>query len=236
RMRVGAANGIALKHLAREDVTTLALIGSGWQAGAQLMAAMAVRNFRKVRVYSTRQENRERFVEEVNPLYPSTDIEVADTAQDCVADADVIMSATSAMIPVLQPEWIKPGMHVSCIKTYEVSPEVMDKCDVVFIHTQAQGKHLDNIMPGTPNLFSESKHKEWVNDRENGILQYPDIKKLVAGQEPGRDNPGQVTCFVNNIGMGLQFAAAGAVIYKKAMEAGVGVQLEDDWFSEDVHP
>lgn len=236
RIRVGAANGTALKHLAREDVSKLALIGSGWQAGAQLMAAMAVRDFKNVRVYSTRKENRENFVAEVKSLYPTADIEVADTPEECVEAADVIMSATSAMIPVLQSEWIKPGMHISCIKTYEMSPEVLDKCDVVFIHTQAQGKHIDNTLPGTPNVFNESKHKEWVNDREKGILQYPDIKKLVAGQEPGRDNPEQVTCFVNNIGMGLQFAAAGAVIYKRAMEAGIGVQLEDDWFSEDVHP
>ncbi len=236
RIRVGAANGIALKHLAREDVSKLALIGSGWQAGAQLMAAMSVRNFKKVRVYSTRKENRESFVEEVKPLYTSVDIEVADTAEECVDDADVIMSATSAMIPVLQPEWIKPGMHISCIKTYEMSPEVLDKCDVVFIHTQAQGKHIDNTLPGTPNVFDESKQKAWVNDRDKGVLSHPDIKKLVARQAPGRESPEQVTCFVNNIGMGLQFAAAGAVVYKKAMESGVGIQLEDDWFSEDVHP
>jgi len=34
RLRVGAANGLALKRLAREDSRTLALIGTGWQAGA----------------------------------------------------------------------------------------------------------------------------------------------------------------------------------------------------------
>jgi ornithine cyclodeaminase/alanine dehydrogenase-like protein (mu-crystallin family) len=55
RLRVGAASGLALKHLAREDVSRLALIGSGWQAGAQLMAARAARNFREVRVYSPRR-------------------------------------------------------------------------------------------------------------------------------------------------------------------------------------
>ena len=114
--------------------------------------------------------------------------------------------------------------------------DAIDKCDVVFIHTQEQGKQLDNIMAGTPNVFDESKHKEWANDREHGILRFPDIKKLVAGQKPGRQYPEQVTCFVNNIGMGLQFAAAGEVVLRKAREAGIGVNLNDDWFSEDVHP
>src|SRR3954463_14562284 len=56
RLRVGAPSGLGLKHLAREDAQRLALIGSGWQAGTQLSAALAVRKFREVRVYSPRRE------------------------------------------------------------------------------------------------------------------------------------------------------------------------------------
>ena len=61
RMRVGAASGLALKHLARENASTLALIGTGWQAGAHLMAARAVRRFKEVRVFSPRAESRAAF-------------------------------------------------------------------------------------------------------------------------------------------------------------------------------
>jgi ornithine cyclodeaminase/alanine dehydrogenase-like protein (mu-crystallin family) len=74
RLRVGAASGIALKHLAREDVRTVALIGSGWQAGAQLMAALATRAFREVRVYSPRPERRAAFVADVKTRDPGVDI------------------------------------------------------------------------------------------------------------------------------------------------------------------
>src|SRR5947199_1464517 len=52
RLRVGATSGLGLKHLAREDVQRLAIIGSGWQAGAQLASSIAVRRFNEVRVYS----------------------------------------------------------------------------------------------------------------------------------------------------------------------------------------
>src|SRR5512141_2896338 len=62
RLRVGAANALAMKHLARADAEVLAIIGSGWQAGAQLMGALAVRSFREVRVYSPNPSSRDAFV------------------------------------------------------------------------------------------------------------------------------------------------------------------------------
>jgi ornithine cyclodeaminase/alanine dehydrogenase-like protein (mu-crystallin family) len=46
----------------------------------------------------------------------------------------------------------------------------------------------------------------------------------------------EITCFMNNVGTGLQFAAAGAHVLKKARAARVGTELPDDWFTEDVHP
>jgi hypothetical protein len=45
-----------------------------------------------------------------------------------------------------------------------------------------------------------------------------------------------VTCFLNNLGLGFQFAAAGSVIYKRAIEQNIGNQLPTDWFTETVHP
>ena len=64
RLRVGAASGLALKHLARENASTLALIGTGWQAGAQLMAARAVRRFKRSARLQSRAESRAAFVSE----------------------------------------------------------------------------------------------------------------------------------------------------------------------------
>ena len=95
RMRVGAASGLALKHLARNEVEVLSLIGTGWQAGAQLMAARAVRRFKEVRVYSPRPESRAAFVAQFKDVKP------VDSAEDCVRGADVILAATSSMVRVM---------------------------------------------------------------------------------------------------------------------------------------
>jgi len=41
---------------------------------------------------------------------------------------------------------------------------------------------------------------------------------------------------MNNVGTGLQFAAAGAYVLAKARRERAGTELPDDWFTEDVHP
>ena len=64
----------------------------------------------------------------------------------------------------------------------------------------------------------------------------PTLPDLITGKAAGRRLPTEVTCFINNLGLGYQFAAAGAVVYRKAKENGLGHDLPTDWFTQDVHP
>src|SRR3954467_8165256 len=61
RMRVGAANGLGAKYLARKDARTVGILGTGWQAGAQLMAICAVRDIATIRCFSPNRDRREDF-------------------------------------------------------------------------------------------------------------------------------------------------------------------------------
>lgn len=228
RLRVGAASGLALKHLARTNAETLALIGTGWQAGAQLMAARAVRSFKTIRVFSPRRESREAFARE----FP--DVQLVDSLDKCVQGADVVAAATSSMVRIIEPTWLKPGVHVSCIKTQEIDGQVLEGCDRVIVHDRRQAKQVNNVMEGTPNAPAEKESGWWYDPRYTG--RYPDLGELLAGIAPGRQSDKEITCFANNVGSGLQFAAAGAFVLKKAREKDVGRELPDDWFSEDVHP
>src|SRR5262244_923823 len=68
RMRVGAANGLGVKYLARSNAKTVGILGCGWQAGAQLMAACAVRKITLVRCFSPTKDRREAFAQEMSAL------------------------------------------------------------------------------------------------------------------------------------------------------------------------
>jgi alanine dehydrogenase len=235
RMRVGAANGIALKHLAREDACVLALIGSGWQAGAQLSAALSTRPIREVRVYSPRKEKREAFVAQARKTHKAK-IVAADSAEACVAGADIIAAATSSVVSVIDPAWLNSGVHVSTIKTHEVEAAVLERCDRVLVHDRSSAKQIDNVLKGTPHFGGEERRDAWWNDESGRFSSFPDLRDLMAGRTAGRQRREEITCFVNNVGLGLQFAAAGALVLRKAREAGIGTELPDGWFSEDVHP
>jgi ornithine cyclodeaminase/alanine dehydrogenase-like protein (mu-crystallin family) len=58
----------------------------------------------------------------------------------------------------------------------------------------------------------------------------------MGGRVPGRKSAEEVTCFINNIGLGIQFAAVGSAVYAEAKAKGLGREIPTDWFLETVHP
>jgi ornithine cyclodeaminase/alanine dehydrogenase-like protein (mu-crystallin family) len=139
------------------------------------------------------------------------------------------------MVPTIELAWLHPGLYVSTIKSGEVDADVLRGCDRVIVHAHERVLRFDNIMPGTPNLSKEAMIG-WWNTPGTGVDAYPDLPDLVSGRATGRERDDQITCFVNNVGLGLQFAALGAVILEKANAAGVGHELPGEWFTEAVHP
>ena len=105
----------------------------------------------------------------------------------------------------------------------------------VVVHTSRQAKQMDNILPGTPHVTPEHQ-RGWWHEPGREVSSFDDLGKLVSGMVPGRRRADEITCFVNNVGIGLQFAAAGALVLERARAAGAGQVLPEDWFSEDVHP
>src|SRR5215218_5028256 len=112
RMRVGAANGLGAKYLARKNASTVGILGCGWQAGAQLMAACAVREIKSIRCFSPTKANRETFATQMSELLR---VEVVPVSQpeEALAGADIAMCASNSLDPIFFERWVEPGMHLS---------------------------------------------------------------------------------------------------------------------------
>ena len=81
-----------------------------------------------------------------------------------------------------------------------------------------------------------AENKGWKLGEAIDFKNATTLADLITGRAEARSSDGEVTCFINNLGMGYQFAAAGAVVYRKAKESGLGHDLPTEWFTQDVHP
>ena len=233
RMRVGAANGLGMKYLARTDARIAGILGSGWQAGAQLMALCAVRKIETVRCFSPNKSNREAFSREWSAKLGVKVVPV-DTPEAAMAGADIALCATNTIDNVFFARWIRPGMHISAIKRPEIEVAAIKASNLVVLHhNDATPMHLFTKGVTIPE---KAENKGWMLAGEIAFADLPTLPQLIAGEVQGRTAREQTTCFLNNIGLGYQFAAVGALVYKKASEKGLGRELPTDWFTEDVHP
>jgi ornithine cyclodeaminase/alanine dehydrogenase-like protein (mu-crystallin family) len=233
RIRVGAANGLGIKHLARKNAKSVGILGSGWQAGTQLMAACAVRGIETIRCFSPNAQNRATFASEMSTLLG---VEVLPVAQpeEAVRNADIVMCATNTLDSIFFAHWIEPGMHLSSIKRPEIEAQAIKRAERVVIHWN-EPSPLHVVAKGVVNE-EKAEGRGWQVAEEIDFKKLPTLPELILGRVAGRQAEADVTCFINNIGLGYQFAAAGAIVYRKAKESGLGHELPTDWFTEDVHP
>jgi alanine dehydrogenase len=233
RIRVGAANGLGIKHLARKNAKSVGILGSGWQAGAQLMAACAVRDIETIRCFSPNAQKRLAFASEMSALLG---VEVVPVAQpeEAVRNADIVMCATNTLDSIFFAHWIEPGMHLSSIKRPEIEAPAIKRAERVVIHWN-EPSPLHVVAKGVVNE-EKAEGRGWQVADDIDFKKLPTLPELILGRVAGRQAETDVTCFINNIGLGYQFAAAGAVVYRKAKESGLGHELPTDWFTEDVHP
>lgn len=235
RLRVGATNALAARFLAREDARVLALLGTGWQAGGQLMAHCAVRPIDEVKVFSPNPVNRERFCRELQARVKARLVPV-DSAQTAVKDADIVVTATNSMEPVHKIEWLRAGVHYSAVKVQEMNQIFLETVDRAFLFSKNPATTRPQFIKLPSVNTPESTTGWWQNPEGAFWAKLDELPQLFIGEAKGRESNDQTTAFVNNVGQGLQFAAVAKRVYDEAKARGVGRELPTEWFTQDVHP
>jgi ornithine cyclodeaminase/alanine dehydrogenase-like protein (mu-crystallin family) len=200
-IRTAAVSAVATRLLAREDVKTLAILGSGVQAAAHLRALKLVREFDRVRVYSP--NNAERL-----------GVEVAPSAQDAVRDADVVVTATNSRAPVLERAWLADGAHVNAAGASAPTSRELDTATVATLFCDSR-ESLENEA-GEYRLALE----EGLIDGKSHTLG-----EVAAGLHPGRTSPHEITLF-RSLGLGIEDMAAAERAVDNARRLGLGTEVE----------
>jgi alanine dehydrogenase len=206
RIRVGAANGLGIKYLARKDAKTVGILGSGWQAGGQVMAVCAVRDIESIRCFSPDPKNRESFAKEMSVTL-GVQVTPVGQPEDAVAGADIVMCASNSIDNIFFERWIEPGMHLSSIKRPEIEVKAIKRADRVVIHVNdASSLHVttkDLLIP------EKSKGRGWQVAEEINFKKLPTLPQLIVGKVKGRKSDEQVTCFIQQFRTGLSICRGG---------------------------
>jgi ornithine cyclodeaminase/alanine dehydrogenase-like protein (mu-crystallin family) len=231
RMRVAGTTGLAAKYLARANARDVALLGTGWQAGGQVMAIAAIREIRRIRCYSPQPARREGFARDTQAKLGIECVAVA-SARAAVSGADIVLLATNSLQPVFAAEWLEPGMHLSSLSRLELDPKAADAADVAFTHIRAADSKILRVAGA--DLGSDAERRKSALSLVIGQATRPELSDLVLGRAPGRRDERETTLFLNYSGLGFQFAATGHVIYAKARKLGLGRELDTNLFTSAV--
>ena len=211
-LRTAAASSVSIKHLAREDATTIGMIGAGHQATFQLRAALEQRAFDKVLGWNYHPEmlsNIETVANEAGVAFERVELPQ-------MREADVIISITSAFAPSLLAEHVGPGTHLACMGTdtkgkQEVEAALLARA-TVFTDEVAQSVSI-----------GEAQHAV-----AEGTIEASDITELGAvinGTHPGRTSKHEITLF-DGTGVGLQDLAVAARVVDLAIARGIAVEVD----------
>jgi len=208
QIRTGAASGLATDLLARPDARTLAVIGSGFQARAQVEAMLAVRRFEHVRVWSRAAEKRESFAADCARSFGAA-VEATSSAEAAVRGADVLVTATSAGQPVVASEWVAGGAHVNAMgsnqaKRREIPAELVERAGLIVVDSREQS------MMESGDLLLAFHEADWSRVVE--------LQELVSGR-PGRTRADEITIFKSN-GLAIEDVVAAGYVYERAVEEG----------------
>src|SRR5262249_7536403 len=151
-MRTAAVSAAVTKHVAAPGARVLALLGNGVQARAPVGALAQVRKLEEVRVGSRPPEQARRFAEEHGAT--------AMDAEAAVRGADVVVTATASLTPVLKGAWLKPGAHVNAVGAPRPTWRELD--DEVMAHTlivdsrEAVLKESGDVILSQAAIFAEA--------------------------------------------------------------------------------
>jgi alanine dehydrogenase len=216
-IRTAAASAVATRLLAREQASTLAIIGSGVQARAHVEAMCLVRPISSLRIWSRNSGNARELASFAREHF-HLDASACGSGADAVRGADIVCTVTSSTEPVLRGEWLTPGTHVNAVGACTPNARELDSAAVVGSRLYVDRRESALKEPG--DIVAP------LHDGEIGPEHIvAEIGELLIGRGPGRRDDNEITLF-KSLGLAIEDLAAASHVYEQAVRAGAGVNVE----------
>ena len=218
-MRTSAASGVATKYLARKNIRTLGLIGTGAQALTQLMAMNHQLELEEVEVYDKQEKNKENFVHQANLNYPDLKFTSTKTVREVVEHSEVICTMTPSRSAYIRSDWVKPGTHINAIGAdapgkEELDPPLLKRAKIV-VDDMTQAIHSGEVnVPLSKGIIC----KEDI---------YAELGEIIVEKKQGRISDEEVTIF-DSTGLSIQDTITAYLVFKKIRAQKLGTVIDLD--------
>ncbi len=141
-LRTALAGAVAADHLARRDIESVGIVGTGVQARAQLQALTLVREFKQVLVWGRDPEKAEHCASDIALMTDATVIASSDLPA-VTSQSDILVTTTQTSTPLIEADWLRAGTHVTAMGSdlpgkQELSADVLRRAEVVVCDSVAQ--------------------------------------------------------------------------------------------------
>lgn len=209
-MRTGAATAVAAKYLARANSSTVGILACGVQGRSNLEALACLFDIKRVRAYDLYPEVAKRFAVEMSPRL-QLEIEPVGTPREAVVDLDMVVTSGPILkhpTPAIEAGWLAEGAFASPVD----------------FDSFWQGPALQQADKLATDDRGQMDYYRTVGYFRDTPQPYADLGEIVAGKKPGRESDSERTVAVN-LGLALDDMATAPLIYRLAIERGIGTTL-----------
>ena len=232
--RTGAVPGVGFKTFAKEDATTIGIVGPGVKSKPAIAAAMAVRpSLKTVKVKGRGQESLNKFIDFVKEEYPGVDVYAVETIEEAVRDSDIVSVSTSSptgdpeLYPYIAEEWIKPGAIIESTAALRFDDDfVINRARTVTDNIKLYEAWEEEMKPNAYNTIPipAVKVEDLIAEGKMTSDQIDDLGDVLLGKIPVHRKEDEIIIYSVG-GMPTEDVAWGTMVYRNALEKGIGTKL-----------
>lgn len=210
--RTGAATALAARHLARRNAKTITICGCGLQGRSQLIALKQVLPLTLAFAFDLDQERSQDFCKEMQKETGMRVVSISNL-EEGTRQSDVIVTCTTARRYILKKEDVPPGAFVAAIGAdshdkQEIDPSLL-----------ASNKVVADILDQCVRIGD--LHHVIATQLMTRNDVYAELHEIISGAKRARTSSEEIIIF-DSTGTAIQDVAAAAVVYRRAVEQGVG--------------
>jgi ornithine cyclodeaminase/alanine dehydrogenase-like protein (mu-crystallin family) len=218
-MRTGAATGVSVKYLARNNSNTLGIYSAGVQARKQVVAVYwgLKEKLEKCKVFDPKKNVALEFKEEIEREL-GIEVEIVESGDDLLSKSEIIVAATTSTTPLFSGDKISEGTHISSIGAH--APDARELDSVII-------KRASLLTAGLKEACL-AEAGDYIIPIKEGLITEKDIisiGEIINRNKSGRTSDSEITVF-KSVGISAQDVAVGKLVYDRAVKEGIGKDVD----------